>query len=225
MDGVFIGLLVGSFVSIGAYSVLIGENPLSKFTEHLYTGILGGYLFATNWNYIRANAINNIMQGEVVYIVAILLSLMLVARLSREYIWLSRYPVSLTVGVGLGLAMRTTVMSEFLNQITATVLPLNNFNNLVMVIGTVTATAYFIFTTEMEGAYKYVNRSGRVFLLAAFGVTYGQTVSFRFELVIGRLVAMLDPRVATYTYLMIVVIGALLAYGYKTGKIKWYTGR
>lgn len=135
MDGVFLGLLAGSFVSIGAYSVLMGENPLSKFTEHLYTGILGGYIFATNWNYIRANALNNIMQGELVYIVAIILSLMLVSRLSREYIWLSRYPVALTVGVGLGLAMRTTVMAEFLNQITATILPLNNINNLVMVVG------------------------------------------------------------------------------------------
>jgi hypothetical protein len=32
MDSFLLGLIAGSFVSIGAYSVLIGDNPLSKFT-------------------------------------------------------------------------------------------------------------------------------------------------------------------------------------------------
>jgi len=225
MDSFLFGLIAGSFVSIGAYSVLIGDNPLSKFTEHLYTGILGGYIFATNWDYIRSNCVNNIAQGQIVYVVALALSLMLLSRLKPEWVWMSRYPVALTVGVGLGLAIRTTVMAEFLSQITATVLPLTNINNLVMVIGTVTATAYFIFRTEMKGAYEYVHKTGRVFLLAAFGVTYGQTVSFRFELVIGRLVDMLRPEVIWYTALMLVLVAAGLAYGYRTGKIKWYSGR
>ena len=67
--------------------------------------------------------------------------------------------------------------------------------------------------------------TGRVFLLAAFGVTYGQTVSFRFELVIGRLVDMLRDEVAMYTYAMLLIIGVGLAYGYYTKKIKWYSGR
>jgi len=94
-----------------------------------------------------------------------------------------------------------------------------------MVIGTCVTAAYFIFTTQESGAYKYINRAGRAFLLCAFGVAYGQTVSFRFELVIGRLVSMLDPRVSMYTYAFIVIMAAILIYGYKTNKIEWYTGR
>ena len=225
MDNFLLGLIAGSFVSIGAYSVLIGDNPLSRFTEHLYTGILGGYIFATNWDYIRSNCVNNIAQGQIIYVVALALSLMLLSRLKPEWVWMSRYPVALTVGVGLGLAIRTTVMAEFLSQITATVLPLTNINNLVMVIGTLTATAYFIFRTELTGVYEYIHKTGRLFLLAAFGVTYGQTVSFRFELVIGRLVDMLRPEVIWYTALMLVLVAAGLAYGYKTGKITWYSAR
>ena len=139
--------------------------------------------------------------------------------------WVSRYPVVLTVGVGLGLAMRTTVMADFLGQIQATLLPWNSLNNIVMVIGTITAAAYFIFTAQQSGAYKYVNKAGRVFLLVAFGVAYGQTASFRFELVIGRLVAMLSPEVSMYTYVFIVIIAVVLIIGYKTKKIKWYSGK
>ncbi len=225
MDAEVLGLLAGSAVSLGAYSVLIGDNPISKITENIYMGILGGYIFATNWDFINKNAIGKVAGGEFVYIIAILLSLMLLARLKAEYIWISRYPVVLTVGVGLGLAMRTTVTADFLGQIQATLLPWNSLNNIVMVIGTCTAAAYFLFTAQSSGVYKYVNTAGRVFLLCAFGVAYGQTVSFRMELVIGRLVAMLDPRVSMYTYAFLVIIAAILAYGYKTKKIEWYTGR
>jgi hypothetical protein len=225
MDAEILGLLAGSIVSIGAYSVLIGDNPISKITENIYMGILGGYIFVTNWDFIQKNAIGKLMNGELVYIIAILLSLMLLGRLNAKYLWISRYPVVLTVGVGLGLAMRTTVTADFLGQIQATLLPWNSLNNIVMVIGTVTAAAYFIFTTQKSGVYKYVNIAGRVFLLIAFGVAYGQTVSFRLELVIGRLVAMLDPRIAMYTYAFIVIIAVILAYGYMTKKIEWYSGR
>jgi hypothetical protein len=225
MDAEVLGLLAGSAVSLGAYSVLIGDNPVSKITENIYMGILGGYIFATNWDFINKNAIGKVAGGEFIYIIAIILSIMLLGRLKAEYLWISRYPVVLTVGVGLGLAMRTTVTADFLGQIQATLLPWNSINNLVMVIGTCTAAAYFIFTAQSSGVYKYVNTAGRVFLLSAFGVAYGQTVSFRLELVIGRLVAMLDPRVANYTYAMIVIIAAVLIYGYQTKKLVWYTGR
>ena len=225
MDAEVLGLLAGSAVSLGAYSVLIGDNPVSKITENIYMGILGGYIFATNWDFINKNAIGKVAGGDFVYIIAIILSLMLLGRLKAEYLWVSRYPVVLTVGVGLGLAMRTTVTADFLGQIQATLLPWNSLNNIVMVIGTVTAAAYFIFTAQSSGVYKYVNTAGRVFLLCAFGVAYGQTVSFRLELVIGRVVAMLDPRIAMYTYAMIVIIAAVLVYGYTTKKIEWYSGR
>ena len=225
MDAEILGLLAGSLVSIGAYSVLIGDNPFSKITENIYMGILGGYIFVTNWDFIQKNAIGKLMNGDLVYIIALVLALMLLGRLKPKYLWVSRYPVVVTVGVGLGMAMRTTVTADFLGQIQATLLPWNSLNNIVMVIGTITAAAYFIFTAQKSGVYKYVNTAGRVFLLCAFGVTYGQTVSFRMELVIGRLVAMLDPRVAMYTYAFILIIAVALAYGYKTKKIEWYSGR
>lgn len=225
MDPVLLGLIAGSMVSIGAYTVLIGDNPISKITENLYMGILGGYILATNWDFINKNALTKIQAGQYVYLLALILSIMLFARLKPEWLWVSRYPVALTVGVGLGLALRTTVIADFMGQIQATLLPLNSINNIVMVIGTVTTAAYFIFTREFTGTYKYINQTGRLFLLVAFGVAYGQTASFRFELVIGRLVEMLKPEVAMYTYGFIVVVAIVLAIGYLTKKITWYSGR
>lgn len=225
MNWEFIGLLVGSAVSIGAYTVLIGDNPISRITEHIYTGILSGYIFATNWDYINKNAIGRIQEGQFIYITSLILCLMLLARLEPKWVWLYRYPVALTVGAGLGLAIRTTVVADFLGQIKATILPLNSINNIVIVIGTITSISYFLWSTRYEGPYVYVNRVGRLFLLIAFGVAYGQTASFRFELVIGRLVAMLDPQVQMYTYAMVAIVAIILGIGYQTGRIKWYSGR
>lgn len=225
MDAELVGLIVGSLSSIAAYTVLIGDNPISKITENIYMGILGGYSLAMQIDYINRNAITKISGGQYIYIISLIISLMLLGRLKMEWMWISRYPVVLTVGVGLGLAMRTTVMADFLNQIQATALPWNSLNNIVMIVGTVTATAYFLFTTQYKGGYKYVNNVGRAFLLAAFGVTYGQTVSFRFELVIGRLVDMLRPEVMTYTVGFILLIAVVLIFGYQTKRIRWYGGK
>lgn len=225
MDMVLLGLIAGSFTSIGAYTVLIGDNPVSKVTEHLYTGILAGYILAMNWDFIMRSAITKIQGGQSIYIISILVSLMLVTRLKPEWLWVSRYPVALTVGVGMGLAIRTSVLSDFLAQIQATLLPINNINNIVMIIGSITATSYFLFTARYGGPYRYINQTGRLFLLAAFGVTYGQTASFRFELVIGRLVDMLRPDVAMYTYGFVVIVAIILFYGYSTKRITWYKGR
>lgn len=127
-------------------------------------------------------------------------------------VWLSRYPVVLSIGVGMGLAMRTTVMDVFIQQIQATFLRWNSLENIVMIMGTITSAAYFIFTTRPRGPYRYVNRVGRLFLLVAFGLTYGQTVSFRFELVIGRLVDMLGPDVIWYATSFLILILIVLAW-------------
>jgi hypothetical protein len=225
MDMVWLGLVVGSFVSIGAYTVLIGDNPVSKVTEHLYTGILAGYTLAINWDFIMKNAVGKVQGGQFDLILPIILSLMLFARLKPEWIWISRYPVALTVGVGMGLAMRASVLSDFVGQIQGTLLPINSINNIVMIVGTITATAYFLFTREYKGPYTYVNQTGLLFLLVAFGVTYGSTASFRFELVIGRLVDMLRPDVAMYTYGFLALVAIILIYGYTTKKIPWYKSR
>lgn len=225
MDMIWLGLIVGSFVSIGAYTVLIGDNPISKITEHLYTGILAGYTLAINWDFVMKNAVGKVQGGQFDFIIPIILSLMLFTRLKPEWIWISRYPVALTVGVGMGLAMRASVLSDFVGQIQGTLLPINNINNIVMIIGTITAASYFLFTTKYSGTYKYVNQSGLLFLLVAFGVTYGSTASFRFELVIGRLVDMLRPDVAMYTYGFLVLVAIILIYGYTTKRIPWYKGR
>jgi len=225
MDMVWLGLVVGSFVSIGAYTILIGDNPVGKITEHIYTGILAGYILAINWNFIMNNAIGKIQGGQFSYIIPILLSLMLATRLKSEWLWVSRYPVALTVGVGMGLAIRASVLSDFIGQIQGTLLPINNLNNIVMIVGTITTTAYFLFTAKYSGPYKYVNQTGLLFLLVAFGVTYGSTASFRFELVIGRLVDMLRPDVAMYTYGFLALVAIILFYGYSTKRIPWYKSR
>jgi hypothetical protein len=225
IDPDYLGLIVGSLVSIAAYTTLIGDNPISKATENLYLGILAGYLFATNWDYIYRNAVTKVQVGDVLYVIPLILSLMLLSRLKGGWMWLSRYPIVLSIGVGMGLAMRTTVMADFVQQIQATLLRWNSLENIVMILGTVTSAAYFLFTTRPSGPYRYVNRVGRVFLLIAFGVTYGQTVSFRFELVIGRLVDMLRPDVIWYTVGFLIIIILILAIGYKTKRIEWYSAK
>lgn len=207
-----LAIIVSTFVTIGAYSILFGDNVISKITENLYMGILAAFIFTSQINYIRMSAITKVQQGEYAYIAVIILIIMLFCRLKPQYFWLTRYPVAITIGVGLGLSVRAGIVSDFFQQIQATMLPLNSLNNIVLVLGTLTVIAYFIWTYSFTGPAKHIRNTGMTFLLAMIGTVYGQTVAMRHELIVGRITALMKPEVRPYTYIIVAAV-ALIIYG------------
>ena len=229
IDPVVGGLLLGSILSLMCYTVLLGDQPIAKLAENIYMGAYTGYLFAFNLVFIYNSGYLPLAAGKIYYIIVLLLCIMLYFRFVKQYAWVYRFPTAVAISASLALAMRSMITSQFLDQIRGTILPLTtpslltNFNNLIMIVGTVTATVYFYFSREFTGTVaKGIWRTGRYFLLIAFGATYGQTVIFRLELVVGRFLEVLDRRVIMYSTLFAIIIFAVLAVLYKTGKSVWY---
>ena len=231
VDWQFIGILAGNIVTLGSYAMLVGENPVSKFVEHLYFGVMAGYLLVINWQSIYNQGILKIAE-QPYYIIPIILIVMLYFRLNKNTVWIYRYPMALIIGVGVGLSVRATIFSQFLDQIKGTLPPANplvgvplgtGISNLIIVIGTMVVAIYFIFTREFKGPMKQVHKLGRYFLLIAFGATYGSTVIYRYELLSGSLLPLVTPGVIWYSAAFAVVILGILAWYYKTGRGQWET--
>ncbi len=100
--------------------------------------------------------------------------------------WLSRWPISFTVGIGSGLALVAAVQGYLLPQVSDTLRPLVNINNVVIFVGVITTLFYFYFSREHSGALGAVSRVGIVFIMVAFGASFGYTVMARISLLIGR---------------------------------------
>lgn len=100
--------------------------------------------------------------------------------------WLSRWPIAFTVGIGSGLGLVATIQGYLLPQISDTLRPLVNVNNIVVFIGVISTLFYFYFSKEHKGALGVVSRVGVVFIMVAFGASFGYTVMARISLLIGR---------------------------------------
>lgn len=223
MDPELITGIVIAASTIVAYSVLFGDHILSKSIENLYMGIMSGFIFASQLNYIQDNLFVSIQKGQYVYVLAAILAAMIFCRLKSEWTWITRYPIAIVVGTGLGLSMRSVIISDFWKQIMATMIPLNSVNNILLVVGTITVVLYFVFTTglykgsskSIEQASGYLRKTGMLFLVIMVGATYAKVTGSRYELVVGRMVDLLKPEIRIYTYVFAALVSIIIIMDYK----------
>ncbi|HPZ84889.1 MAG TPA: hypothetical protein PLR82_00865, partial [Bacillota bacterium] len=163
-------------------------NPVFSFAEHLYVGLAAGQAIAMGWSNINSLAVKPLTQeGKISALIPLVLGLLLYTRfLSGEIKWLRRIPTALMVGVGSGLAFTRFAQSDLVGQIRGTMLPLNDINNIIIVLGALCTIAYFFFTSENK-AVVGMSRVGRLLMMIAFGSAFGNTLMGRLSLFIGRL--------------------------------------
>jgi hypothetical protein len=194
--------IFGVFATIFIYSFLWKENPLSRAVEHLFIGLAAVYTLAAMYDAAATVAYwgtGRIVEGNLIWIIPILISLMYFFFFSKKYFYLYRYPVSIVAGIMAGMMICGMIQSNFLVQIQSTVtLPLVGPNDwtgwpppgldsIVIIVGVITALSFFFFTWEHKGVLGISTKIGRYFLMATFGAAYGSTVMARISLFIGRL--------------------------------------
>lgn len=183
-------LWLAAFFTICIYSmVLYKDNKLFRFAEIVMVSITAANgIVLTFHNYIKPAITVDIVQDKKVWLlIPIVLGLLMYARFFKPIEWVARFPMAFFLGVGAAYVL-TKTPTLFFSQIQATFLSLNTINNILFVIGVITVVVYFYFTVPMEGTFgKAVSETGRVFLLIAFGASFGNTVMSRISVLLGRI--------------------------------------
>jgi hypothetical protein len=189
-----LGLWVGAVLTIAIYSyMLYKENPLYRVAEHIYLGIafaITAVVAVQNTNRI---AITPVLNGQFEFILPILLGLGMYTVFIEKYRWVSRYSIATLVGVMLGVVTSGTLVPNIINQINSTITAptgsgIGDWLNFFYVgIGTICALSYFLFTREHTGVLAPVSRIGRIVVMIALGVMFGNTVLFRMSMLSGRI--------------------------------------
>ena len=176
-QGGFVGVSAGYYFSRIAFHNVLKPNLLMKiFPSWLATGK-------------EAAA-----DPEYILILPAILGVLMLFRLSAQHAWVSRFTVSVIMGVSTGLTIVYKTQQYLIPQVKKAILPLvvegsylGTFSNWVIVIGMVSCLFYFFFSTEHRGpVYGNISRVGIYFLMISFGAAFGATVMGRISLLIGR---------------------------------------
>ncbi|KPJ49050.1 hypothetical protein AMJ40_06360 [candidate division TA06 bacterium DG_26] len=207
-----IGIWLASLLTICILTFLYKDNPLYKFAEHLFVGISAAYWAAYSFhNILRPNLIQPLfIEGDLRFVVALALGIMMLMRLAPRAGWLSRWPLAFIVGTYSGYYFITYLQTNAVEQVRATLIPfvqvvswrvffrdpglmtfLNAIAVPVMVIGVITGIIYFFFSREHKGVFGGLAKTGIWFLMVAFGASFGYTVMARISLLIGRMLFIL----------------------------------
>lgn len=179
------GTWVAGLITIAILSLVWKENPFYRSAEHLYVGVSAGHAVVMAYENVRDTAIQPIKSGQMVWIIPMILGILLYARYTKSS-WVARYPVSVMVGIGTGVAVRGAIHGDFTQQIAATI-KVGSVNDILLLLFVIASLSYFFFSRELRGPVSILPQSGRMVLMVAFGAAFGTTVMGRMALLIGRI--------------------------------------
>lgn len=220
MAAVPFGTILAAFLMICIYTFLYKENPVYRIAEHAMVGAAAGYYFITNLNFIMKSGVGPALSGRPHYFLALALGSLLFTNLIPKYAWLSRYALALITGSGIALAVSTVIITNAIRQVEGAVAPILTassagdwINVIVSVLITMTVVYYFTYTSKVRPKkLDKLQFIGRLGLMVSFGVGYGQTTSYRLNLIIGRVDALLEPSIRMYSIAFAVILMAIVLY-------------
>jgi hypothetical protein len=191
-----IGTWIAAGLTLAIFSFLYRDNPFYKFAEHLYVGVSAAFAILYTWAFdVWPMLVEPMVLGRGgvsaadrwILVVPTVFGLLMLSRWVPKISWLSRWAIALTVGIAAGLGITGQIQGILLPQIAGTLVPLTSFNNILLVIGVISTLVYFYFSIAQKGAVRVGSRLGMIFIMVAFGASFGYTVMARISLLIGRL--------------------------------------
>ncbi|MBU2530976.1 MAG: hypothetical protein KKD35_08080 [Elusimicrobia bacterium] len=226
-----VGMMLAGWVAAGLtifmFSFLYKDNPFFKIAEHLYLGAGMGWLFQVSFYSVWLPKVwEPLKAGEYIILVPALLGLSFLAQFVPKISWVSRYGFTFVMGYGAGLSIPVEISTNFLSQISGTIVPLfaagdagytaatlfAAFNSFFIFFGLVCVLFYFFFSVEHKGVVKKASNIGIYFLMLYFGAVFGNTVMGRFSLLYGRFDDLYTYSSAKYSYASTVIFLLLVVF-------------
>jgi len=228
-----LGVWIAAFLTLAIFSFLYKDNPVYKFAEHLFVGICAGYAFIQALTgTLIPNLYDRVVEGVTgtdpngfFRLGALVLGVMLLARLIKGAAWISRMPLALMIGIFAALRMTGSAQSDLIRQINGTMIPLYGgslpwlrwegasvLNNFILVVGVISVLIYFFFSLEQKTPLKQVGYAGTMFLMITFGSSFGYTALGRISLLIGRVQELYIFAEKRYFYASLVCGAGMILY-------------
>ncbi|HHH80933.1 MAG TPA: hypothetical protein ENL24_02865 [candidate division Zixibacteria bacterium] len=195
-----IWIWVAVFFTLSVYTFLWKDNPLFKLAESVTVGVGMGFAIVQWWDLSLKGRfwipLTTDFSHRFHLIIPAILGILMITRIIPKLSWLSRYALAFTMGAGSGFALPRVIQTSILQQLYATMLPINFtlhgiLFNIIIIVGVLSGLMYFFFSKEHKGVFGGIANVGIWFLMVGFGATFGYTVMARLSLFIGRVLFIL----------------------------------
>jgi len=237
-EHIFVGVSAGYWTSMFFWTQiqpnLFGRLwPSTHYSDGIWYGVYDLFGFFSS-SIFPEGGIDKGHELHFSYLIPFALGIMMLLSLFKKLNWFARWGIAYTVGMAAGLRAYGYLNSNVILQVKGTIIPLldpdlpffsllgdSHFNNLVILVGTVTGLLYFFFSKEQTGNFGKVTRVGIYFLMISFGASFGFAVMGRISLLIGRFTDLITYNDASYhhaTIWVLVIMVAILGYSTLTDK-------
>jgi len=173
-------------LSFGLYK----ENRFFRFAEYTAIAASLGNGVVVALRYINDTFVQpplNTGGLSYLYIVAVLFGALLFVQFNREYRWVARYPMAIIVGVGLGVAARTSLETSVVKQVWAAMTPLTSINNITSFVITFTVLLHFLMSPKYEGTPgQALLKAAQAFLFVTLGAKLASAIPMYIAWAAGR---------------------------------------
>jgi len=190
-----------ALMTLMVYSYLWKENPAYRFAEYTFVALATAHGIVMTWDsYLVPRVRDDILGGgQWIYVLFGIIGFGYYTRfLSPKWSWISRYPISMSVGYGVGYNLAILprpwllqVQNSF-RDLYVTKKGVFNFaatrDEWVFFLCLMAVLSYFFFTVARQIPFIRVSAvAGRYLMMIAFGSAFGNTIQGRISLFLGRL--------------------------------------
>ena len=192
------GVLVGGILTLIVFSYLLGDTPLFRVAQAIFVGVTIGYAATVAIDVVLyQRMIEPLMTTPGKWILVIpefVLGLVLLTKLRAKWAPIGNISIAFLFGTGGALAIGGALRGTLLQQLSATIVPLNSIDNLLLVCGTSGVFLSFRFvklsdrpaTRALDILARGWSYFGRWFMLIAFGAIFADTAVSRISILISR---------------------------------------
>ena len=184
-----IWIWVSSILSLCIFSFLWKETKAYRIAQNIFLGVGAGHGLAIAFASLKNSLLIPLFQkGKWDLVIPLILLLMLYTKFIPKYSYLSRISLALPVGLGTGIVLRSVIPGQIFPQLTASMIPLNSVNNIIIALGTLCVVYYFLFTTKSLGHVgKHLSRIGVYLMMITFGLSFATSVASNTAIYLGFL--------------------------------------
>ncbi|MBU0847711.1 hypothetical protein KKH23_11035 [Patescibacteria group bacterium] len=190
---------VAAFFVLALYSFIYRDNLIYKFAEHTFLGIGVGIIVTMAVKNVRDQCLVPIIKGELILVPALLLGILMLFRVSKNYGWMSRFSLAVmfatTMATRVALTVQSQIVGQMLPAINAPILhtdPVTAISNIFGVTGLAAACTYFIFARKnvypaLKRPVDLFSKYGRYVVMAYLGASYANVMMGRISMFIERI--------------------------------------